>query len=134
MPMPEAATREIRVWPTVVTFRGEAQLELRSLLAMSRDDFCRLLNVSVRTLADVEHCKKQGEKLHRPYAELARLCLALTGLMPVEALKSWFTLPSARCEGMKPIELIERGEIDRLWKLVFQAQQLQEQYEQDEVA
>jgi DNA-binding transcriptional regulator YiaG len=53
MPMPEAA-REIRVWPTVVTLRGEAQLELRSLLAMSRDDFCRLLNVSVRTLADVE--------------------------------------------------------------------------------
>jgi hypothetical protein len=134
MPMPEPPEREIRVWPTVVTFRGEPQLELRALLAMSRDDFCRLLNVSVRTLADVEYCRNQGEKLCRPYAELARLCRALSGLMPIEAIRSWFTLPGARSDGLKPFELIERGEIDRLWELVFQAQQLQQQYEQQEVA
>jgi hypothetical protein len=134
MPIPEAATREIRVWPTVETLRGEAQLELRALLAMSRDDFCRLLNVSVRTLADVEYCRNQGEKLRRPYAELARLCRALPELMPIDAIRSWFTLPSARSDGLKPCELIERGEIDRLWELVFQAQQLKQQYEQQEAA
>jgi hypothetical protein len=134
MPIPEAATCDIRVWPTVVTLRGEPQLELRSLLAMSRDDFCRLLNVSVRTLADVEYCRNQGEKLRRPYAELARWCRALSRLMPIDAIRSWFTLPSARSDGLKPCELIERGEIDRLWELVFQAQQLKQQYEQQEAA
>jgi DNA-binding XRE family transcriptional regulator len=134
MAMSVAEKHEISVWPTVVSFRDEAQLELRSILAMSRDDFCRLLNVSVRTLADVEYCKNQGEKLRRPYAELARLCRALSRLMPVEAISSWLTLPGARTDGMKPFELIERGEIDRLWELVFQVQQFQEQYEQVETA
>jgi hypothetical protein len=131
MPIPEAATREIRVWPTVVTLRGEPQLELRSLLAMSRDDFCRLLNVSVRTLADVEYCRNQGEKLRRPYAELARLCLALSRLMPVEALRGWFTVPVARYGGMKVVDIIQRGEIDRLWEIVFRARAYQEQHQQE---
>jgi hypothetical protein len=129
-PLPDAVVPELSVWPKVVSFRGEPQLELRSLLAMSRDDFCRLLNVSVRTLAEVEYCRNQGEKLRRPYAELARLCRALSQLMPIDAIRSWFSLPGARSNGLKPFELIERGEIDRLWQLVFQAQQLKEQYEQ----
>jgi DNA-binding transcriptional regulator YiaG len=132
MPMPDTVMHHISVWPKVVSFRGEPLLELRALLKMSRDDFCRLLNISVRTLADVEYCKNQGEKLRRPYAELARLCLALVQLMPNEALRSWFTLPGSRCDGMKPVELIERGEIDRLWELVFRAQQLKAQHEQQE--
>jgi DNA-binding XRE family transcriptional regulator len=131
-PMPEAVMRDISVWPKVVSFRDEPQLELRSLLEMSRDDFCRLLNVSVRTLAAVEYCENQGNKLCRPYAELARLCLALSRLMPVEALRGWFTVPVARCGGMKVVDIIQRGEIDRLWQLIFQAQQLQQQYEQQE--
>jgi transcriptional regulator with XRE-family HTH domain len=133
-PMPHPLMREISVWPKVVSIRGESLLELRALLGMSRDDFCRLLNISVRTLAAVEHCENQGNKLCRPYAELARLILAVSGIVPIESLRSWFTLPVARCGGMKPVDIIQRGEIDVLWELVFRARNLQEQHQQEEVA
>ncbi len=36
-----------------------------------------------------------------------------------EAIPEWLETPNAAFEGLKPLEVIERGEIDRLWNMIF---------------
>ncbi|TVS09269.1 MAG: DUF2384 domain-containing protein [Planctomycetaceae bacterium] len=36
-----------------------------------------------------------------------------------DSLGGWFQTPNNAFDGLKPIEVIERGEIDRLWEMVY---------------
>jgi len=103
----------------VVTVEGEPKLELRHMLGMARDLFGRLVDVSVRTIADVESTKKKVAKLQRNYIEVKRLCDSLREVIAPESLGEWFRAPNDAFGGSKPIEVIERGEIDRLWEMFY---------------
>lgn len=52
--------------------------------------------------------------------EIYRLLEALGDVVDKNSLGSWFQSPNEAFEGLKPIEVIERGEIDRLWIMVFE--------------
>lgn len=104
----------------VLKLGSKSTLELRDRLAMPRQMFCRVVNVSERTIADTEAGKAAAEKLKRPYNEVYRLHKALSEVVDAESLGLWFQTPNDAFEGLKPIEVIERGEIDRLWNMVFQ--------------
>jgi hypothetical protein len=97
----------------------ESRLELRDRLHMPRVVFGRVVNVSERTIAKVESAAEQVGKLRRPYNEVFRLFQALSEVVKPETLGAWFMTPNEAFDGLKPIEVIERGEIDRLWKMVF---------------
>jgi hypothetical protein len=97
-------------------------LELRHLLDMTREHFGRLVGVSVRAIATVERGEGSVEKLRRPYAEVARLYEALSDVVEREAIGPWFETPNEAFAGLKPMEVIERGEIDRLWAIVYRLQ------------
>ena len=103
----------------VVTVKGESKLELRFMLGMARESFGRLVNVSVRTIADVESHKKRVEKLQRNYVEVKRLCDSLGEVIDPEYLHDWFNTPNKAFGELKPIEVIERGKIDRLWDMFY---------------
>lgn len=103
----------------VVKVKGETKLELRNTLGMAREVFGRLVNVSVRTIADVESKQKQVEKLRRNYVEVKRLCDVLSEVVDPACLGDWFKTPNDALDEFKPIEVIERGEIDRLWEMVY---------------
>lgn len=102
-----------------VSADSQPKLELRERLQMPREVFSRLVNVSVRALADVESGKKKVAKLERPYNEVGRLFGVLTDVIKAEAIGPWFVTPNEALGGLKPIEVIERGEIDRLWEMAF---------------
>jgi hypothetical protein len=103
----------------VFTGKGEPKLELRHKLGMERVTFGRLVNVSVRTIADVESNKKKVEKLQRNYVEVKRLIESFSEVVNPTCLGEWFGAPNAALGGLKPLEVIERGEIDRLWEMVY---------------
>lgn len=103
----------------VVTINGETRLELRHKLGMAREVFGRLVNVSVRTIAEVESNRKKVDKLQRNYVEVNRLCDALSEVVAPSALGDWFNTPNNAFGGLKPLEVIERGEIDRLWEMFY---------------
>ena len=86
---------------------------------MPRSTFGRVVNISERTIAKVEATAEQAEKLTRPYNEVYRLCEALGEVVDEDALGAWFMTPNDAFEGLKPLEVIERGEIDRLWEMVY---------------
>ena len=51
--------------------------------------------------------------------ELGRLTAALAEVIRPESLGNWFQVPNPAFDGLKPVEVIERGEGDRLWEMVY---------------
>ncbi len=106
----------------LIETRGGRKLELRDRLGMTRAMFGRIVNVAERTIAKVESGEETPAKLKRPYNEVYRLWEALSELVDPPTLGDWFQAPNASFDGLKPIEVIERGEIDQLWNMVFELQ------------
>jgi hypothetical protein len=117
-----AAKRRGSQFVQVVKVGKERKLLLRERLQMTREVFSRIVDVSPRAIATVEQDQIDVPKLQRPYAEVARLYEALSEVIDAEAIGAWFVTPNERFGGFKPVELIERGEIDRLWDMVYRLQ------------
>ena len=103
----------------LLKFGNTSRLELRDRLKMQRVVFGRVVNVSERTIAKVETDAKLVEKLRRPYNEVFRLVDALSEVIDSDSLGTWFNTPNEMFGDLKPVEIIERGEIDKLWDLVY---------------
>jgi DNA-binding XRE family transcriptional regulator len=123
---PQSKAKPKVVAPTVFWQPGQdavrvqdKRLELRNLLKMTRSDFQRLVNVSERTIAKVEESAEPAKKLQRTYVEVLRLCGALAQVVDSNALGAWFKAPNQLLSGRTPMEVIEHGEIDRLWEIVY---------------
>jgi hypothetical protein len=52
--------------------------------------------------------------------QLRRLYVALCRLMQESAVRAWLLSPNDMLDGLKPVEVIDRGETDRLWNLLYQ--------------
>jgi hypothetical protein len=51
--------------------------------------------------------------------EAARLYDAPADAVEPAAIGPWFVTPNKALAGLKPLETIERGEIDRLWDMAY---------------
>jgi hypothetical protein len=40
-------------------------------------------------------------------------------VVAADAIPAWLDTPNQAFDGLKPLEVIERGEIERLWNLIF---------------
>jgi DNA-binding transcriptional regulator YiaG len=94
---------------------------LRLTLAMPRAKFARLLGRTERAVINWESgkAKPQGLSQQRVH-ELEALTEALSGLFECKTLGAWFDTPNGAFGGLKPIEVIERGDGHRLWQMVFE--------------
>ena len=75
--------------------------------------------MSIRNLASIEGGKQASPTILRRLEELRRVVNALSEVMKREAIGSWLKRPNDAFDGLKPIEVIERGEIDRIWSMIF---------------
>ncbi len=103
-----------------VTVAGSRRvLELRQRLGLGREVFGRLVNISTRALAEVESKGLRVEKLERNYLQLSRLIDALSEVIDVNSIGQWLTQANPAFSNSRPLELIERGEIDRIWEMIY---------------
>ncbi len=66
----------------------------------------------------VEEQAKIGNGL-RLIRETERFQARLAEVVQAEAIPEWLDTPNEAFGGLKPLEVIERGEIDRLWNMIF---------------
>jgi transcriptional regulator with XRE-family HTH domain len=95
----------------------------RDKFGLSQADFARLMNCSVRALADWETGQqKPNAGAQRRYAELERLHEGLATIMESDpqSVAGWLRSPNSAFGGMPPLVLVEQGYIDRLWRMIFQ--------------
>jgi DNA-binding transcriptional regulator YiaG len=97
--------------PSVAAVRGR--------LGLSRKLFSRLAGFSERAIADWEAGKPVSEPGLRRIKELARFRDRLGAVVAADAIPAWLDAPNEAFDGLKPLEVIERGEIDRLWGMIF---------------
>lgn len=93
--------------------------EMRQRLRMNQTVFARLLPVSVRSLATLESGTPPTEVVTRRLVELKRLINGLSEVMKWESIGTWLQSPLDAFDGLKPLEVIDRGEIDRLWSMIY---------------
>ncbi len=92
---------------------------VRGQLGLSRKMFSRLAGFSERAIADWESGKSVSEPGLRRIKELDRLRDRLSEVIAADAIPQWLDTPNTAFDGLKPLEVIERGEIDRLWTMIF---------------
>jgi DNA-binding transcriptional regulator YiaG len=93
---------------------------LRQRLGVSRKIFSRVVGFSERAIADWEAEKPLSDACLQRMREMSRLQEALAGVMREDFVGTWLITPNDAFDGLKPIEIIERGEIDRLWRMIYQ--------------
>jgi transcriptional regulator with XRE-family HTH domain len=92
---------------------------LRAKLGLPRKTFSRLTGFSERAIADWEKGKAISEPGLRRMREIERLQERLAEVVNRDSIPQWLETPNPGFEGLKPLEVIERGEIDRLWTVSF---------------
>ena len=93
---------------------------LREAMHMPRKTFSRLIGFSERAVAGWESGNQSlNELAERRLHELERLQEGLKSVVSGDAIPAWINTPNQAFDGLKPLEVIERGETDRLWQMIF---------------
>ena len=96
---------------------------IREKSGVSRSKFARFSGFSERALANWESGKQAPDPATtRRLREIERLLDGLSRVMRAEAVPGWLEEPNQGFGGLKPIEVVERGQIDRLWAMIFEVE------------
>ena len=93
--------------------------DVRAGLGVTRELFARLTGFSVRAITGWEAGRPISEPGLRRVKEMERLRKALAAGMREEFVPQWLESPCEGLGGLKPVEVLERGETDRLWRVVL---------------
>ena len=86
--------------------------------AVTQDTFTRLTGFSPRAVANWTQGQKPSSSTQRRLTELKRLFTALEQLVAKEAIGPWLKEPNMAFDGSTPLQVIERGETDRIWRMI----------------
>lgn len=86
---------------------------------ITRKLYSRLTGFSERAIASWEAGEPVSEAAKRRLLETERFRERLAQVVKPEAIPRWLDTPNDAFGGLKPVEVIERGEIDRLWTMIF---------------
>ena len=93
---------------------------IRQKLGVSQEELARVTGYSTRSIAGWESGQPLSDSARQKLTETDRLRAALSQIMPPDTLGDWLRTPNPAFEGQTPLQVIERGEADRLWRMIFQ--------------
>ena len=115
--MPQVAEMLSKNDPTV---SGELLSRLRHEMGLNRADFARLVGLSERSVATWEGGADLKESSLRTLIEIGRLYAKLSqSFASPEQLATWLKTPNKAFDGSQPLQVIERGESDRIWRMIY---------------
>jgi DNA-binding transcriptional regulator YiaG len=85
---------------------------------LKREELGRLTGFSLRALAEWAGGKLPSQPAKRRLHEVRRLLDALAEIVKVESIPQWLHQPNPGFERLTPLQVIEVGEMDRLWAMV----------------
>ncbi len=92
---------------------------LRQRFGIRQTMEARLLGVSTKTASTLRSGKTPSPQVARRSKELNRLLDALAEIVKSDIVAEWLETPCEVLYGLKPLEVIERGEVDRIWQMVY---------------
>jgi DNA-binding transcriptional regulator YiaG len=91
-----------------------------SSYAVTQDTFTRLTGFSSRAVANWSNGRKPSESTTRRLSELSRMFKAMENLVAKEEIGPWLKEPNPAFDGSTPLQVIERGETDRIWRMIYE--------------
>jgi transcriptional regulator with XRE-family HTH domain len=99
---------------------GEQLLRLATDAGMNYDMLARALGVSRRSISGWLS-GREPERINRVrITEFERLVAELRTVVKPEQLKTWWNRPVANFGGSTPLQVLERGETDRIWRMIWE--------------
>lgn len=115
--MPQIAAVLAKNDPTVT---ADVLSSLRKEMGLNRADFARMVGLSERSVATWEAGADLKESSLRSIVEIGRLYAKLRqSFASAEQLATWLKTPNPAFDGSQPLQVIERGEIDRVWRMIY---------------
>ena len=90
--------------------------------AVTQDTFTRLAGFSPRAVAHWVQGRRPSTSNGRRLAEMKRIFAALEELLAKEAIGPWLKESNPAFDGSTPLQVIERGESDRIWRMIYELQ------------
>ena len=89
---------------------------------VTQEMFTRLTGFSPRAVAHWAQGRKPSASTERRLRELDRIFETLGQIVHKQAIGPWLQRPNAAFDGSTPLQVIERGEIDRIWRMIYELQ------------
>lgn len=93
--------------------------QYRTEFRMPQPVVVRLTGFSPRSVAKWSEGILPSLKQEKALVEMDRLLDGLTRVMRPAQVGHWLKSPNPAFDGSTPLQLVERGEIDRIWRMLF---------------
>jgi len=87
---------------------------------ISHEALTRMTGFSLRAVSKWSNGAAPSSSTARLLTEIKRLFAALENLVSPQAIGPWLKDPNPAFDGSTPLQVIERGESDRIWRMVYQ--------------
>ena len=86
---------------------------------IKREHICRMTGISARTVAGWAAGQPLTAASRQKVRELKRLFEAMHQVIKPKFIGPWLVQPNSAFDGAMPLHLIERGEVDLLWRMIY---------------
>jgi DNA-binding transcriptional regulator YiaG len=114
------AYRFLNTVQTAGRLRGLDVKEFCDSYGVNQDTFTRLTGFSPRAVAHWAQGRKPSASTERRLAELGRLFDELEKFVASENIGPWLKEPNPAFDGSTPLQVVERGEADRIWRMLYE--------------
>jgi DNA-binding transcriptional regulator YiaG len=107
------------------THRTKEEFSVRTFcdsFGVTQDSFTRLTGFSPRAVAHWASGRTPSGSAQKRLTELTRLFDALSAMVDAKAIGDWLKQPNPAFDGSTPLQVIERGETDQIWRMIWELQ------------
>ena len=96
--------------------------ELEERFGVRQETLSRMTGFSPRAVAEWAGGKEPSAPAKKVFTEMDRLLDGLARLMQPKEVGQWLKQPNPAFDGSTPVQVIERGQIDRIWRMLYYAE------------
>lgn len=91
----------------------------RVLFRVTQAQLVRLTGFSSRSVAKWSQGETPSPKQEKALIEMDRLFDGLARVIEPAQVGRWLTNPNPAFDGSTPLQVVERGELDRIWRMLY---------------
>src|SRR3954451_9741496 len=93
--------------------------KIANKFGLRQETLSRMTGFSLRAVANWNSGKSPSAPVRRALVEMDRLLDSLSQLMKPKDVGRWLKEPNPALDGSTPVQVIERGQTDRIWRLLY---------------
>ena len=105
--------------PAIKATHPPAIEKIAEKFGLRQETLSRMTGFSLRSVAGWSNGKTPSAPVRRALVEMDRLLDSLSRLMKPEDVGRWLKEPNSAFDGSTPVQVMERGQTDRIWRLLY---------------